>query len=382
MEKNILTVNIGSSSKKYSLWRSKELIFSAHFEKNAEGFLVSYLKSADVEISELDFESSLAVVLEKIKTLNLINSEFDLSGVGFRIVAPGTYFTENHLVDSEFIQTLRTVKSMDNVHVTPMIEELEKIQHLLPNIKIVAVSDSAFHKNIPTMARNYSINSDLAEKLDLYRFGYHGISLSSVVVNPVLSGVNNGRLIVCHLGSGVSITAIKNGLSADTSMGYLPLNGPTMSSRVGDIDPGAVLALQSAGLDVFDIFYKKSGLLGISELSSDMRVLLNAEKERDSKAGLAVDTFVYSIIKYIGSYATVLGGVDAIVFCGTIGERSSIIREKICSKLSFVGVKLDSSKNDNTALNMKISSDSSSVSVFVVHSDEAKAILADTEAML
>jgi acetate kinase len=376
MEKNILIINIGSSSKKYSLHLDSGDIFEAHFEKNANDFLVTYTDSGPKEILDTDFNNSLNIFNEYITSRGYVDSEKIISGIGFRIVAPGTYFTEDRIVDESFLSKLNEVKKNDEVHIVPMLDEIQKIVKIFPNTKILAISDSAFHRNLPEVSKNYSIPKSLAMELDLYRFGYHGISLSSIVKNQDLFSALGSRVIVCHLGSGASITALKSGKSVDTSMGYSPLNGVVMSSRVGDIDVGAVMALNKHKNEeeLLDIFYNKSGLLGISELSNDMRVLLNAEEGGDDKASLAVDIFIYNIQKYIGAFAGVLEGVDAIVFSGTIGERSHIIRSKICNKLSWLGVKIDNDKNNTATDGIKISSEG--VDVYVVHTNEA-AIMAD-----
>jgi len=372
MEKNILTINIGSSSKKYALVVAGTETLSAHFEKNNNGFLVSYSTEAEIEISETEYNESLTGFSNRATSLLVDKS---INAIGFRVVAPGTYFTEDHVVDQEFLDKLKALENKDKAHIGPMLVELQQIKSVFPDIKIVAVSDSAFHKNLSPVVKNYSIPAKFSQEMDLYRFGYHGISLTSIVESPVLSDVIKGRIIVCHLGSGASVTAIKDGKSLDTSMGYLPLNGPIMSSRVGDIDSGAVMSLVESGYNISDLFYKESGLLGISELSSDMRVLLDAEQDGNTKAGLAVKTFVYDIQKYIGAYAAAMGGLDAVVFSGTIGERSYVLRERICELLAFLGIEIDTEKNKQVKSDSQISA--GQVSVFVVHTNESK-VVADT----
>jgi len=228
---------------------------------------------------------------------------------------------------------------------------------------------------MPEVSKEYALSRNFIQDMDIHRFGFHGVSLASIVSNKDLSSVIGGRVIICHLGSGCSVTALLNSLSVDTSMGYSPVSGLTMSSRVGDIDVGATMRIleKNSPEDLRKIFYTESGLLAISELSSDMRILLDAEKNGNKKASLAVETFIYNIQKYIGAYVAVLGGIDAIVFSGTIGERSFVIRERICNKLAYFGVKIDSEKNENAVSGTDISS-LGEIKVFVIHSDEASEI--------
>src|SRR3989344_3918807 len=245
MEKNILIINMGSSSKKYHLYSGENLLIDAHFEHDKEGFVVTYAGEKIKEIIPEVYENGLSHFCEVAKQSGFITPENPIRAIGLRLVAPGEYFTKDHLVDQEFPQKL-------------------------------------------------------AKEKDLYRFGFHGISISSIVNNLTTrpSGIEN-RIIVCHLGSGASVTALLGGKSLDTSMGYSPLEGLVMSSRVGNIDAGAVLYLtetQSVD-DLQKLFYSKSGLLALSNLSGDMRVLLDAEKEGHIGAHLAIEAFIYSVRK-------------------------------------------------------------------------------------
>jgi len=372
MEKIILAINIGSSSKKYSLYKGDSVVLNAHFEKAGDSYLVRYLNEEVKEISTEQFDSSLEFFNKKVNEVGFFEN---ITGIGFRIVAPGTYFTSNRYIDQKFLEQLSLIELNDPAHIGQMIIEINKVKKIFPNINILAVSDSAFHKNMPEVSKEYALSRNFIQDMDIHRFGFHGVSLASIVSNKDLSSVIGGRVIICHLGSGCSVTALLNSLSVDTSMGYSPVSGLTMSSRVGDIDVGATMRIleKNSPEDLRKIFYTESGLLAISELSSDMRILLDAEKNGNKKASLAVETFIYNIQKYIGAYVAVLGGIDAIVFSGTIGERSFVIRERICNKLAYFGVKIDSEKNENAVSGTDISS-LGEIKVFVIHSDEASEI--------
>ena len=380
MEKNILIINIGSSSKKYHLYSGENLLIDAHFEHDKNGFVVTYAGEKIKEIIPEVYENGLSHFCEVAKQSGFITPENPIRAIGLRLVAPGEYFTKDHLVDQEFLQKLEVIARYDLTHIEPIQTEINLAVKLFPDIKIVAVSDSSFHSTMPEVARMYAISEKLAKEKDLYRFGFHGISISSIVNNLTTrpTGIEN-RIIVCHLGSGASVTALLGGKSLDTSMGYSPLEGLVMSSRVGNIDAGAVLYLtetQSVD-DLQKLFYSKSGLLALSGLSGDMRVLLDAEKDGHPGAHLAIEAFVYSVRKYIGAYAGVLNGVDALVFSGTIGERSSALRERICKGFEYLNIYVDPEKNKSMVNNVDIAKDGA-VRVYVMHGDEAGEILRRT----
>src|SRR3989344_682534 len=326
MEKNILIINIGSSSKKYHLYSGENLLIDAHFEHDKDGFVVTYAGEKIKEIIPEVYENGLFHFCEVAKTAGHITEENPITGIGLRIVAPGSYFTKDHVIDDEFKNKLDEVAKNDPTHINPIQEELNLLAKKFPSIRIVAVSDSAFHSSMLQVAKIYAIPEKLAKEKELYRFGFHGISIGGIVhsLSNRPSGIES-RVVVCHLGSGASVTALLGGRSIDTSMGYSPLEGLVMSSRVGNINAGAVLYLAENHNvnELQKIFYSQSGMLAISGLSGDIRILLDAEKERHAGAHLAVETFIYNVKKYIGFYTGVLGGLDALVFSGTIGERST-----------------------------------------------------------
>jgi acetate kinase len=384
MEKNILVINIGSSSKKYSLYQRGSLLLGGHYERDKSTYAVTYTGEEAREIREEVFVESLTTFYSTLRERGHIHDENPLSAIGIRLVAPGDYFTEDRVVDDTFLEKLSFVAQEDMAHIAPLEKELRKAKELFTHVPVIAVSDSAFHTTMPSVAKYYALPPSLVEDEGVYRFGYHGISLSSIV--EALSHRPWGlerKAIICHLGSGASVTAVLDGKSIDTSMGYSPLEGLIMSSRIGTIDVGAVLHVlkKKSVQELQEILYTKSGLLALSGLSDDMRVLIDAEKEGHEGAHRAIEAFAYAIQKHIGMYMAVLGGVDVIVFSGTIGERSFILRDRICQGLSWLNVHLDHEKNTHAKSGDYIGCDGS-LGVCVMHSDEDMEIMRKTVAVL
>ena len=274
-----------------------------------------------------------------MKDSSYIKDEEEISGIGMRIVAPGEFFSHHRIIDSDFLKHLINIEKSDIAHITPVIQELKCIKEIFSRTKIVGASDSAFHNTISDFVKNYAIPHELASKSGVYRFGFHGLSIASILHN--LKEKDNkidSRIIICHLGSGASVTAIKDGRSIDTSMGYSPLDGLIMSSRVGSIDVGAIIHLSEfESIDKLEeILYTKSGLLALSGISPDMRILLEKERENHKGAHLAIEAFIHGVKKYIGAYSAIMGGVDTIVFSGAIGENAVTIRERIMLGLEYL----------------------------------------------
>lgn len=378
----ILTVNIGSASKKYALYEKEKCLFSAHFENEKEKFVV-FLICGDMEekreIDSGDYSASLSYTLGFLIDRNLVDAEKESLSVAIRIVAPGEYFTKHKIIDEEYMKRLNAAVEIEPIHIGPTLLELKEAKKLLLKAVVYGISDSVYHTTIPKVARRYGLPKDASENYGIYRYGYHGLSVSGAVQKlRNMSGGIPKRTIVCHLGSGASVTALADGKSVDTSMGFTPLEGIPMGSRVGSIDAEAVLFLQkSMGLssEKMSVYLNtKSGLKGISGKTSDVRELLSLEKEGDSEAGLAIQMFIYRIRQYIGAYMATLGGLDAIVFTGVIGERSPKIRARVCENLSELGVRLDKKENElcSGARDGFIQSTASVVSVIVFVSDESR----------
>jgi len=357
MEK-ILVINIGSASKKYALYNKFKkagnlLLAKAHFEFEGNGYIVNLLirdKEKKELISKNDYELSIKYFINFLKVQKLITNLKEISKIGIRIVAPGIYFINDRIIDRNYLKELKKIEKQAPLHIKPTIEEIKKVMKIFKNVKIIGVSDSNFHKDMPEKAKIYGLSSEIASKFNIFRYGYHGIAAQSALRKlSKLVGNIFSKIIICHLGSGVSVHAIKNGKSFDTSMGFTPLEGLIMASRVGNIDAGAVIYLvKKIGIKNLENYFNNGcGLLGISKKTGDIRKLLELESTRDKYAKLALETFVYWIKKYIGSYIACLGGLDLLVFTGTIGERSSIMRSRICNGLQNLGIILDKNKNKN-----------------------------------
>ncbi|MFH0755592.1 MAG: acetate/propionate family kinase [bacterium] len=383
-----LIVNTGSVSAKYAIYSEKSELFFGHFEIEADKIIVTFYnngekdKSRIININEEIFKNSLNFFIEEAIKNNIIENKNDISCLGVRIVSPGTYFQTDRIINEDFISKIIEKKEEAPRHIPNTLKEIEKIKKIFNQIPIIGISDSAFHKNVPDFVKYYAIPKKVAEDLDIYHFGYHGISTRSIinklsVKNKYINNLSSKKIIICHLGGGISVVAVKNGKSFDTSMGYTPLQGLIMSTRVGDIDPIAVMFLgQKLNKNITELeayFNNECGLLGLSGKSSDIRDLIELEKKGDEFAKLALEKFIMSIKKYIGSYIAEMGGVDAIIFSGTIGERSFIMRERICEGLEFLGIKLNKKINNETiGFDKKINTIFSPVEILVICTDEMK----------
>jgi acetate kinase len=312
MDKKFLVVNLGSTSKRYSLFHSETEVYSEKFDNN-------------YNISEL---------LKELTNRNLISDVKEISAVITRVVAPGLFFTENRIIDATYIKNLKNAEEIASLHLKPLVEELDTIKKYYKG-KIIGISDSKFHTSMPEINKIYSIPQSEAKKYEIYRYGYHGISLASI-----LTKVNTKRAIVCHLGGGSSITAIKDGKSFDTSMGFTPLEGLPGATRSGSIDPNAVLYLNKSK----EFFNFESGFEGLTK-KSDLREILKLMEQGNKDAKLAIEQYVSQIKKYIGAYAASMNGVEKLVFTGAIGEKSKLIRELVCEDMEFLGINLDKTKN-------------------------------------
>jgi len=392
--KKYLIVNTGSVSAKYAIYDEKSELFFGYFEIEVGKAIVTFYsdgnknKSVTTNISDEIFNNSLDYFVQEAIKEKIIENKDDIFSISIRVVSPGTYFQSNRIIDSEFISKITEEKEEAPRHVPRTLKEINEIKKIFPNTPIVGISDSAFHKDAPDFAKNYAIPKNVAKDLDIYHFGYHGISVKSIVKKLKNKGQLSEKIIVCHLGGGLSIVALKDGKTFDTSMGYTPIQGVVMSTRVGDIDPVAVMYLgQKLGKNSTELeayFNNECGLLGLSGgKSSDIRDLIVLEAKGDKDAELALQKFVMSIKKYIGAFIAEMGGIDTLVFSGTIGERSYIMRGRICNGLEYLGIKINKNKNNKTvSIDRKISSFFSPVKVLVVCTDEMYQIAKETQKML
>ena len=302
--------------------------------------------------------------------------------VGHRVVHGGTRFLRPTLVDRATRDELESLAALDPLHMRPALAGIDAVSAELPSLPQVASFDTAFHATMPEPAAGYALPFEWSERWGLRRFGFHGLSVQYAVGRArELCGHAPGRLIVCHLGSGCSITAVADGRSVDTTMGFTPLEGVMMATRAGSVDPGLLLYLQTrcgVGVDELgDVLANRSGLLGVSGVSGDLRQVLAAADGQSPRAQLAYDRFVWSLKRAVGAMAAVLGGVDAIVFTGGIGENSARVRGDVAAALAFAGLRLADEPARPPAGDRLISTADAQVSALLVHAREDLVILAD-----
>lgn len=386
----ILVVNPGSSSRKYGLFANGEKRANINFEYEDNKVIgkVEYegLKY-QIDCDDTDLSGVSRHILPILHERDIISDKDELSAIGIRVVAPVMRFTKDELLTDEVEAVLESIQQKAPLHITTVLAEIKQIKNHFPSTPLVAISDTAFHSTKPAHAWYYGIDTKLADESGIKRYGYHGISIGSIVHYLTEKSLLASKTIICHLGSGSSITAVHNSKSVETTMGYSPLEGLLMASRCGNIDVSAALAIKRElgltddGLEQY--LNKQSGLLGVSGSSNDIRQLLTSEENGDKRAKLALDLFVYRIQQSIGQMAASMNGVESIVFTGTIGERSSIIRERILSRLEYLGFTCNKEINDNTfePSDVNIATDTSKP-VLVVSTDEAAEIARRAESYI
>ena len=390
----ILVLNCGSSSIKYKLFDmdSKEVIAQGGIEKiGLKGsFLKFTLPNGEKKILEKDIPEHTVGVEFILNTLTdpeygAIKSLDEINAVGHRMVHGGERFSKSVLLDKEVLEAFTACNDLAPLHNPANLKGVDAISAILPNIPQVGVFDTAFHQTMPDYAYLYAVPYELYEKYGVRRYGFHGTShryVSQRVCEYLGVKPEGLKLITCHIGNGGSIAAIKDGKCIDTTMGLTPLEGLMMGTRSGDIDAGAVtFIMDKEGLNttgISNLLNKKSGVLGVSGVSSDMRELEAAVAEGNPKAILAEKMYFYRIKKYIGAYAAALGGVDVILFTGGVGENQASCRAGVCKGLEFMGVKLDAEKNKVRGEEAIISAADSKVKVVVIPTDEELLIASDT----
>jgi acetate kinase len=383
-----LTVNPGSASKKYSLIQDGALVRSYQFERVPHGYELCVATDGAQQKCETttadEYTSALRYVLDGLLRDQTISSLTAITAVGVRIVAPGSFFQSHRIVDVAYLNALRGKAPAAPLHVPFMVRELELLLAELPEAVIVGVSDSAFHQTLPPVVRNYPIVPADTEQHDIHRFGYHGLSCASIVRQlPNLFSVLPARAIVCHIGSGMSMTALRDGVSIDTSMGFGPGGGLMMGGRTGDIDTGAVLELMRAKswshFDIQTYLQTQGGFKGLVG-EGDFRFLLERLATEDYAVKAAFDTCIYQFQKTLGAQMAALGGLDAIIFTATAAERSPVLRALLLRDLDWLGITLDAKENERYMSSQGIiSSPTSKVTVAVMRTDEWGEILRQTE---
>lgn len=392
---NVLVVNCGSSSLKYQLvdMDNESVLAKGQFEKiGAEDAIFTHKRpNADkLERVEpiLDHKAALKILLDILvdAEYGVIKSMDEIDAVGHRVVHGAEKFADSVLITPAVMEALNECAKIAPLHNPPNIQGIEACQSIMPKVPQVAVFDTAFHQTMPAEAFLYGLPYEAYTELGVRRYGFHGTShkyVSQRVAELMGKHMSDLRIISCHLGNGSSVTAIKGGRSIDTSMGFTPLSGLIMGTRCGDIDPAIVPFL----MDKWDMTYheidaimnKKSGVLGISGVSNDFRVIEEAAKEGNKRAQLALDMFHYKVRSTIGAYAAVMGGVDAIVFTAGIGENGIGNRDAICNGLEYLGTRLDRERNNVRGEEREISVEGSKVKIFVVPTNEEIMIARDTK---
>ncbi len=319
----------------------------------------------------------------------VIDSLSQIDAVGHRVVHGGERFTSSVVIDDAVIAAIRECNDLAPLHNPANLIGIDACRKLMPGVLMAAVFDTAFHQTMPKKAYTYALPYEYYDKYKLRRYGFHGTSHRYVSERAAaIAGLNykDSRIIVCHLGNGASVCAVLNGNSVDTSMGLTPLEGLVMGTRSGDIDPAILefIAKKEGKTleEIMNLLNKKSGVYGLSGVSSDFRDLEAAAGEGNVRAKEATEVFVYRVAKYIGAYAAVMNGVDAIAFTAGLGENDKKIRAQICSYLGYLGVELDGSRNDVRAKETLICTDTSKVKVLVVPTNEELAIARDTAALV
>ena len=395
----ILVLNCGSSSIKYKLFEmeTKEVLTQGGIEKIGlpGSFLKLTLPNGEKKILEKDIPEHTVGVEFIFQTLTsaeygAIKSLDELDAVGHRMVHGGERFSQSVVLNKEVLDAFTACNDLAPLHNPANLKGVNAVSALLPNIPQVGVFDTAFHQTMPAHAYMYAVPYELYEKYGVRRYGFHGTShryVSQRVCEYLGIPAEGSRIITCHVGNGGSISAVKDGKCIDTTMGLTPLEGLMMGTRSGDIDGGAVtFIMEKEGLNatgISNLLNKKSGVLGISGVSSDMREVTAAANEGNKQARLALDMYFYRIKKYIGAYAAAMGGVDVILFTGGVGENQSDCREIACSGLEYMGVKIDHQINNSIhGEEAIISTADSKVKVVVIPTDEEMMIASDTMALL
>ncbi|MGX7030590.1 acetate/propionate family kinase [Vagococcus zengguangii] len=388
-----IAINAGSSSLKWQLFEMPEetVIAKGLVERiglNDSIFAISYGEDQKFEqiLDLANHDEAVNLLLEKMIELNIIASFDEIEGAGHRVVAGGEHFKESALIDDEALKLIEDLAEFAPLHNPAEAKVIRVFQNILPNAVNVAVFDTSFHTTMPKENYLYSIPMEYYNKHKARKYGAHGTShryVSERAAALLGKPIEETKIITCHLGNGGSITAVEGGKSIDTSMGFTPLAGITMGTRSGDIDASVLpYIMEKEGItdikEMVDILNKKSGLLGLSGVSSDMR---EVEEARTEDSEMAIRVFNTRIQKYIGSYIALMNGVDAIVFTAGIGENSITRRRDIMSGLTWFGCTLDEEKNNIRGVEREISTDDSTVKVFLIPTDEEVMIARDVEAL-
>ena len=394
---NVVVINCGSSSLKYQLIdsESEAVLAKGLCERiGIDGRLVYQKAGLDKEITEAAMpthKQAIQMVLEALvnEKTGAIKSLSEIDAVGHRVVHGGEKFASSTLLTPEVLKTVEECNELAPLHNPANLIGIDACRELMPNVPMVGVFDTAFHQTMPKKAYLYGLPYEYYENYKIRRYGFHGTSHSFVskrTAEYLGMDLNNSKIIVAHLGNGASISAVLNGKCVDTSMGLTPLEGLVMGTRSGDIDPAIMeFIAKKENLDidgVMDVLNKKSGVQGLSKLSSDFRDLEAAYDEGNELAINAIEVFSYRVAKYIGAYVAAMNGVDAIAFTAGIGENTEIVREKVLEYLGYLGITLDKEANKVHGEERVISNPESRVKVCVIPTNEELAIARETVALV
>lgn len=392
----VLVLNCGSSSIKYQFFDTDKKVALAKGLVERIGMTGAVLTHTrydgdtikvvgEILDHTIAIEYVLAVMLSK--NHGVIDNKEDIEAVGHRVVHGGETFSGSVFITDEVIQVLQDNIELAPLHNPPNIKGIQAVKRILPDTPQCGVFDTAFHIKMPPKAYLYGIPFELYKKYKIRRYGFHGTShlyVSKRAAEMMGKDISELKIVTAHLGNGCSMAAVDKGVSVDTTMGFTPLEGLLMGTRSGDIDPSVILYIMGKeGLSMNEantLLNKHSGLIGISGESSDMREIQSAMKEDHKRAKYAFDIFVYRIKKYIGAYAAAMGGLDALVFTGGIGENSTEVRTEVCRDMKFIGIELDEAKN--SAKEELISSAKSKTKVFRIPTNEELVIALDTSAIV
>ena len=394
---NILVINAGSSSLKYQLLNpdTQEVLAKGLCERIGIDGKFTYKPAGKDPIKDADV--AMPTHSEAIQTVlhalvdeknGVISSMKEIDAVGHRVVHGGEKFAQSVLITDEVMAAIEECNPLAPLHNPANIIGIKACQELMPGTPMVAVFDTAFHQTMPPVAYTYALPYEYYEQDKVRRYGFHGTShkyVSQRTAAMLGKPIEELKLISCHLGNGSSITAIDGGKSVDTSMGFTPLAGLPMGTRSGDLDAGILeYLMHKHGYNIdemLNVLNKKSGVLGISGVSSDFRDLESAAPQGNQRAQLALDVFDYSVKKFIGSYAAAMGGVDAIIFTAGVGENGPDTRANVVSGLEFMGVKIDPEKNNTRGKEVDVATDDSKVRILVIPTNEELMIAMDTAAI-
>ncbi|MBQ9935884.1 MAG: acetate kinase [Lachnospiraceae bacterium] len=395
---NVLVINCGSSSLKYQLINSdtEQVLAKGICEriKLPMGEMSHQTTGKDkikLEIPIPDHSVAVRLVLDKLidKEVGAINSLDEINAIGHRVVHGGEKFAGSAIINQEVFSAIEECNDLAPLHNPANLIGIKACQELMPNLPQVAVFDTAFHQTMPSKAYIYGIPFEYYEKYKVRRYGFHGTSHSFVskrCAEILGKNIEDTKIIVCHLGGGASITAVKGGKSVDTTMGLTPLEGITMGTRSGNIDPAIIEFIANKEnksiSEIMDILNKKSGVMGISGISSDFRDINKGIEEGNERCNIAMNVFCYQAAKLIGGYIAAMNGVDAIVFTAGVGENDILVRELTMSSFGYMGISINKEANLVRGEEIKISTDDSIIPVYVIPTNEELAIARETVALV